>query len=133
MKDVGISKFSKSVLIALFLLVAYMLYVLTSTIYKNYQIDRNITQFEDENKKLAMKNAELSEAFEYYTSEAYQEKIAKQNFGLMKPGEEVIILPESDVKTFAEEEDVRTKNMKRWNALSNPKKWFLFFFEQGRY
>ncbi len=110
-----------------------MLYVLTSSIYGSYQIDTYIARFEEENKKLADENQRLSDEYLYFTSRGYQEKIAKQNFGLINPGEEVIILPESDAITFADEGDDSVKNFRRWNAASTPRKWYWFFFEREKF
>lgn len=128
-----ISNFTKIILLVEFLFVAYMLYILTSSIYKSYQIDRNIALFESENKRIAEENKKLSADFEYYTSEAYQEKIAKQNFGLMNPGEEIIVLPQEDIVTFSDEDKSVNQNIKRWNIYSNPQKWWRFFFESRRF
>lgn len=132
-KSFGISRFARVVLLIEFLLVAYMLYVLTSSIYGSYQIDAHIKKFEEENQRLAKENQKLSNDFLYFTSEAYQEKIAKQNFGLVNVGEEVIILPESDITTFEEEEEDKVKYFRRWNASSTPKKWYWFFFEREKF
>lgn len=133
MTNNNISNFAKIVLLIEFLLVAYMLYVLTSSIYKSYQIDRSIATFEEENKKIAEENLKLSEDFEYYASLNYQEKIAKQNFGLINPGEEVIILPEADIKTFSEEKSKEKDYINRWNSISTPRKWRFFFFDRGNF
>ena len=126
------TQFTKIILLAEFLFVAYMLYVLTSSIYQSYQIDRHIAEFEQENKKIADENKKLSDDFEYYTSQAYQEKIAKQNFGLVNPGEQVLILPQGDAATFSAEEEISNKGLKRWNRYSMPQKWWKFFFENQR-
>lgn len=132
-KSLGISRFARVILLLEFLLVAYMLYTLTSSIYKSYQIDQYIARFDEENRKLASENESLSNDYLYFTSEAYQEKIAKQNFGLVNPGEEVIILPESEVATFSDAAEARVQYFRRWNAAKNSKKWFWFFFDKDRF
>ena len=83
---------TKVIIIAGFVLVAYMLYSLTVSIYESYQIDQHITNFEQKNDKLRDENLKQLEDFKYYTSHQYIDKIAKENFGLVNPGEEVIIL-----------------------------------------
>lgn len=123
-----LSNTTKIILLVEFLFVAYMLYVLTSSIYQSYQIDRHIAEFEAENKRIAEENLNLSDDYKYYTSSEYQEKIGKLN-GLINPGEEVIILPEEDAVTFDDEEETSTQNLKRWNRYSMPEKWWRFFFE----
>lgn len=113
-----------------FILLSYMLYVLSTSLYRSYQIDQFIASVEEENAKLAQENAALAEDFEYYRSDAYREKIAKQNFGLVRPGEEVIILAPENKAYLTSEERVVSANREYYEHLSNPKKWFLFFFDR---
>ncbi|MBI2639238.1 septum formation initiator family protein [Candidatus Peregrinibacteria bacterium] len=128
-----ISKTTKIVLLVEFLLLAYMLYVLSTSLYKSYQVDRFIRTAEEENAKLEKSNLSLAEDYAYYSSDAWKEKIAKQNFGLVRPGEEVIILA-PDNQMYLSEEDRAVKASEQYYAsLSNPKKWFLFFFDRERF
>lgn len=116
-----------------FLLFAYLLYVLSTSLYKSYQIDRFIQKTEEENSKLDRANTLLVEDYEYYRSDAYKEKIAKQNFGLVRPGEEVIILSPENAAFRTSEEVVVAANKAYYQSLSNPQKWFLFFFDRDRF
>src|SRR3989338_10942700 len=81
------------------ILLAYMLYNLTVTIYESYQIDRHIKNFETKNTQLQEENLKKLEDYKYYTSEAYIEKIAKQNLNLVKPGEELIIIGQTNTES----------------------------------
>lgn len=130
-----VSRTTKIILIAEFIFLSYMLYVLSTSLYKSYQVDKFIKTVEDENKTLEQTNIDLVEDYEYYKSDAYKEKIAKQNFGLVRPGEEVIIItPEKEVYV-AESPDDRASDISKqyYYNLSNPKKWFLFFFDRERF
>lgn len=128
-----ISGTTKIILIVEFALFAYMLYVLSTSLYKGYQVDNFIKSVEVENEKLEKANSLLAEDYEYYKSDAYKEKIAKQNFGLVRPGEEVIILA-AEQKTFLSEEEREFEATRQYyNNLSNSKKWFLFFFDRERF
>lgn len=130
-----VSRTTKIILIAEFIFLSYMLYVLSTSLYKSYQVDKFIKTIEDENKSLEQTNVDLIEDYEYYKSDAYKEKIAKQNFGLVRPGEEVIIItPEKEVYV-AESPDDRATGMSKqyYYNLSNPRKWFLFFFDRERF
>ena len=129
----NISRATKMILTAEFILLAYMLYVLSTSLYKSYQVDRFIQNAADENAKLAVSNSSLAEDFEYYRSDAYREKIAKQNFGLVQPGEEVIILSKSDQPSLSSGEHAARVSNQYYNSLSNPKKWFMFFFDRERF
>lgn len=128
-----ISRATKIILTVEFILLAYMLYVLSTSLYKSYQVDRFIRQAEFENTRLAVSNTMLAEDYEYYRSDAYKEKIAKQNFGLVRPGEEVIILAPDEKIYLTGEERVAQASREYYRSLSHPKKWFLFFFDRERF
>ncbi|MBD3269915.1 hypothetical protein GF376_00135 [Candidatus Peregrinibacteria bacterium] len=122
------SRLTKLIIVGELILVSYLLYTLTVSVYKSYQIDLIVTEFEEENNRIAEENRKKTEDFEYYTSENYIEKIAKQNLGLVNPGEEVIVIPLSDQK----EEVLPSVNDQEneLSDLSNPEKWYLFFFDR---
>lgn len=120
------------IIIGEFFLVSYLLYTLTVSIYKSYQIDLHIKNYEAENARIEEEIRNKAEELEYHNSPAYAEKIAKQNLGLVNPGEEVIIIPNSDVnfdgtipiaRSGGEEDENSSEN------LSNPQKWWKFFFD----
>ena len=129
-----INNTTKIVLIAEFILLAYMLYVLSTSLFKSYQVDTFIRTAEEENKRLQEENLLLSEDFDYYSSQRYKEKIAKQNFGLVHPGEEVIVvIPSDPVSKTSNEDRAEILTQKYYNSLSNPEKWYLFLFERERF
>jgi len=116
------------VLIVGFIVLAYMLYNLTVSIYDNYQIEQHIAEFELRNSELAEENKQKLEDFQYYTSEQYIEKIAKQDLGLINPGEQIIVIPDEDLILLSEDEDVAAVAEQLRDGWSNPKKWWKFFF-----
>ena len=121
------------VLIVGFFVVAYMLYNLTVSIYENYQIEKHITEFEERNAALKEENEQKLADFQYYTSEEYVEKVAKQNLGLINPGEQVVVIPDEDLIVLsqdAEEQRVAEQIRASW---STPKKWWKFFFSSNPY
>lgn len=125
------SQLTKVILIVEFLLVAYLLYALTLNVYKSYMLDSHIKSFEDENHALESENSKKNDDFLYYTSEQYIDKIAKQNFGLVNPGEEVIILPvDPNTQTSDGGKGISKGNGDDISALSNPQKWWKFFFDR---
>jgi cell division protein FtsB len=128
-----ISRTTKFVLIAEFILLSYMLYVLSTSLYKSYQVDKFIATAEEENVKLEHSNSLLIEDYEYYRSDAYKEKIAKQNFGLIRPGEEVIILAKDTTSIFSPEQKADEISKQYYSGMSNAHKWFLFFFDKERF
>lgn len=127
------SNFTKMVIIGEFFLVSYLLYTLTVSVYKSYQIDQHIKNFEAENARIEEENLRKSEEFEYYSSDAYIEKMAKQNLGLINSGEEVIIIPSADSNSsgiIGGETGVDEAGMV--DTTANPQKWWKFFFDLNR-
>lgn len=120
------------VIIGEFIFVSYLLYTLTVSVYKSYQIDQHIKTFEVENAKIEEENRQKSEEFDYYNSSAYVEKIAKQNLNLVNPGEDVIIIPNDNMATsgiVGDNQVVQNSSDRTYNNLSNPQKWWKFFFD----
>jgi len=91
--------FVQAVILIGFGIAAYLMFSLATSVYKNYLIDQHIKSFEEENVRLAAENLQKKEDYDYYISEAYLEKTAKESLSLKKPGEEVIILVEDDIKS----------------------------------
>lgn len=116
-------------IIAGFIIVAYMLYALTVSIYRDYEIDRHIKDFETEQEKLTEENQQKLEDYQYYTSQTYIEKIAKQNLGLINPGEKVIILPAGDDTSMSKTEETEAEFTLKLSRMNNPQKWWTFFFD----
>src|SRR3989338_5814460 len=86
------SSFTKFIIIFEFVLVSYLLYSLTKNVYNSYRVDKYIENFENENALIEEENRQKNADYLYFTSEEYIDKIAKQNLGLVNPGEEIIIL-----------------------------------------
>lgn len=128
-----VSRTTKIILIVEFVLLSYMLYVLSTSLYKSYQVDKFIQAAEEQNKQLEETNKGLAEDYEYYSSDAYKEKIAKQNFGLIRPGEEVIILVPNDDENVSIDDRASQATRQYYSSLSNPRKWFLFFFDREKF
>ncbi len=133
MFNTQISRTTKIILVAEFIFLSYMLYVLSTSLYKSYQVDRFIDQAKEENDKLERANKQLLEDYEYYRSDAYKEKIAKQNFGFVRPGEEVIVLLPEKKLNLSYDERATQVSKEYYYSLSNSKKWFLFFFDRERF
>jgi cell division protein FtsB len=127
----GLTKF---IIIVEFTLVAYLIYSLTRNVYNSYLVDRYIETFEKENSIIALENQKKTYDYLYFTSEEYIDKIAKQNLGLINPGEEVIIIsPDSLTYDTGESENLgidlyEDEEAVKIDTRSNPKSWWDFFF-----
>lgn len=126
------SNFTNIIIIGLILLSAYLLYSLTLAFYKSHQIDIYIEDFEAENIRIEEENTKLVEEFDYVTSDAYIDKILKQNKGLINPGEEIIIIASNNDPLNGDEEfNLSSIGKRDLNKLSNFDKWRVFIFEDN--
>lgn len=126
----NISPTTRIILIAEFIVAIYMVVTLTTSEYNSYKIKQYIEKFETDNQVLAHENDQLKYKYDYYTSPEYQEKIAKQNFGLVNPGEKVLFIPEGSNLTPEEEfiDKVVTERIRFYQDLPNAVKWWYYFF-----
>ncbi len=122
------SNLTKIIIIVEFLLVGYLVYSLTKNVYNSYQIDQYIEMFEQENVQIEEENRQKREDYLYFTSEEYIDKIAKQNLGLGNLGEEVIILSPDVLSEEIVVDDEELSDFARYSGMSNPRRWWEFFF-----
>jgi len=125
------SNFTNLVIIGLILMSAYLLYSLTLAFYKSYRIDIYIKDFERENERIEKENAFLIDEFDYVTSDAYIDKILKQNKGLVNPGEDVIVIASNTGKTEGSDFNYDSFGQRDYSSMSNIDKWQLFIFEEN--
>lgn len=116
-----------------FFVVAYMLYNLTVSIYENYQIEQHIEDFKERNAALVEDNQQKMDDLQYYISDEYIDKVAKQNLNLINPGEQVIVIPDEDLVVLSQDEDTAALSEQIRQSWSNPKKWWKFFFSSNPY
>jgi cell division protein FtsL len=65
------------------------------TIDTNYQLQKQISELNQQNNVQHLSNANLELQNDYYKTDQYLELSARQNFGLARPGEAELIVPKS--------------------------------------
>jgi cell division protein FtsB len=126
------SNITNFIILGLILLSAYLLYSLTLAFYKSHQIDIYIEDFEHENEKIEQENESLIDEFDYVTSDAYIDKILKQNKGLINPGEEVIVIASNiGIEGNGDDPYYNSYGQRDLEKLSNVEKWRIFIFEEN--
>jgi cell division protein FtsB len=103
-----------------------ILWVLGKKIIEGKKIDMEIREAEEEIARLEAKNSELNDFINYLNTESFLEEEARLKFDLQKPGESVLIIPETTPGRGAEEEE-KEKNRKKENNLI---KWWNYFFNK---
>lgn len=108
----------------------YLLLSITISEFDRYKVEKYIQSYEIENQEIANKNQELDSMLDYHSSLEYQQKIAKQNFGLVLDGEKVLIIPNDSIvsDSMQFENNVNLNKQLYFSQLPNYKKWFFYFF-----
>jgi cell division protein FtsB len=104
--------------------------------YRNYQIEKEIQALEEEISGLEKNNDNLTRLIEYFKTESYQEKEARQKLGLQKEGEKVVVITEENIESEELEMESAENSIEEFNQseeiqeeeISNPRKWWNFIF-----
>ena len=103
------------------LVILYSLYVVGKTLYQSYLVRKEVSDLKSSLTQMQESNKQLGQQIVYYQSASYREKIARERMGLMKPGEEVIVILPEEKKQVAEKDPE--------DGLPNYQKWWNFFFK----
>ncbi|TSC94203.1 MAG: Uncharacterized protein Athens071425_225 [Parcubacteria group bacterium Athens0714_25] len=112
-------------------LIAMLLYPSYKEYERNKRINGEIEKLSQEAEKLRENNSELSEKIEYFKTQAYKERIAKERLNLQKTDEQVVAVKPSISKN--ESVEVLQLNKGDENKLGkiespNYQKWIRYFF-----
>jgi cell division protein DivIC len=87
------------------------------------KIDAEISHLKQEQAELESRNNALEQSLQYFSSDSYKEKLAREQLGLKKEGEIVINYPPGGTASDAETTPEPVK--------SNPQKWWEYIFQQS--
>jgi len=110
-----------------FMLVTYALFKET---YKKYQIQKEVETLRVEAEDLEKKNEKMRGLVEYFKTDNYSEKEAREKLNLKKEGEKVVVLRSDD----SPNKEVRpgTEDLPRQEInMPNPIKWWDYFFKRN--
>ena len=86
--------------------------------------DRRVGKAKQELAKLTEQERELRKQLEYFQSDEYVEKIARDKLLLAKPGETVLLLPKSQTQN---NQQLTISNQQSFDDLPNWQKWAKLF------
>ena len=114
-----------------------ILIAISGPLYRNIKqrnnINNEIKEMEDEVKRLEKKNSDLRKMIDYLGSNQFLEEQARLNFGLKKPGEEVVVIKDNSIigninsSSVPRDEDISDKMM---DKVNNPRRWLGYFLDQ---
>ena len=87
------------------------------------KIDSEISHLQEEQAELEQRNKALQESLEYFSSDSYQEKLAREQLGLKKEGEVVVNFPAGGIIPQDHEPEPDHRN--------NLQKWWEYIFRQS--
>ena len=102
------------------LAVVWFIFSAGKTLYENWRVNKEVRELKNQITEFKKTNDELKDKILYYQSASYREKIARERFGLQKPGEQVVVI-------IPEKQPTETEEQKK-QKTSNPQKWWDFFF-----
>jgi hypothetical protein len=118
--------------------VGLMAFGLALSYYKNILFDRQLLTMQDRNVHLQKEIEKGYDQLEYYQSDQYKDKYAKENFGLLRAGEKVLILNEpaemEPVKrsvdlTPEEKQAIYEENLRNIRVIDH---WALYLFHRDQ-
>lgn len=117
-----------SIKIITYLVIFYILFLLSRTLWTNYNLRASIEKL---NQQIAVLNKEkktLENLNLYYQSDSFKELEARRKLGLKAPGEQVMILSTTPApQNFSQElEKEKEKTAPKANETSNPN-WLLWW------
>ncbi|MFA6908442.1 MAG: septum formation initiator family protein [Patescibacteria group bacterium] len=95
---------------------------------QKYTIEREINQLKEEYANLEKQKVDLEQLVTYFQTDSFQEEEARTKLGLIKPGENVIILPQQNGEDRAASSSSTTDESVSLSQSSNPQRWWSFFF-----
>lgn len=105
--------------------------------YRRAQLTKEIDKLKLETERLEGKKYQLSELLDSFKEESYLEKEARLKLNLKKPGEKVVILPQSERKdsSVSTQKEINSTSLelssdKSAEEESNLWKWWEYFFEE---
>lgn len=127
MKDKKRGIFFKLITFVGFVILIFVAIALGKEIYRRYQINQEIKGVKDEIERLEKRNRELQALVDYLNSDSYKEIQARQNLGLQKPDEQAVAVQPAPPNLDIAAQTASAKEEKK--NLSNPEKWWNYFFE----
>lgn len=103
------------------------------TIQTNYNLQKQVAALKQQNNLQKLQNDNLALQNKYFESDQYLELSARQNFGLAKPGEKVIIVPQKVALAYTIDlPDASAAAAKRKSSFyeRNLQSWVDFFLHR---
>ncbi|MFC1618066.1 septum formation initiator family protein [Patescibacteria group bacterium] len=122
---------SKFFIIAAVIIIAILVVFLGRVIHHKYQVTEEIKQAKEKKENLVSENDRLQDLLEYLKTDTYKDKVAREDLGLQKEGETVVVVDEGDDVAQLEEELLAmdtSADDEPLNYTPTYRKWWDYFF-----
>ncbi|MFA5358913.1 MAG: septum formation initiator family protein [Patescibacteria group bacterium] len=117
---------SKWFLVVCLLFLIFLSYSFIREFSRRYYLQKQVNALEEQVNKIEKENQEFSQLIEYFDTQNFTEEEARVKMGLKKPGEEVVVINQSG------KNEVNNQEQDGFAGLSNPSKWWYYFFKQNK-
>jgi hypothetical protein len=133
--------FSKQATIAIGLtVVGFMAFGLILSLYRNVLFEDTLRRIEEENDQIAEDIEARYAELEYYRSEQYKDKFAKENLNRVNVGEKMLVMMQGDIdaplgddtETVTEKERRETAYVELLRQMPVIEHWELFLFSREK-
>lgn len=110
-------------------IVGYVIVSVGNSVRKNYQINQRILKLENQIKAVQQEKDYLDSLIAYYKTDTFKELKAREELGLQKPGEKVVVVPieAEEVPTGIQQYSTGDEPLVE-KPLPHYVKWLHYFF-----
>jgi len=111
------------------IILVFLSIALGKELLRRYEINREINQLETEISQLEERNLDLDELIEYFNTNSFVEKEAREKLGMQKEGETMVII-NNDNQVIINNQPVEAsgQSVSGSEELTNPQRWWNYFF-----
>jgi cell division protein FtsB len=119
---------NKTVILIGVVILVFLSVALGKELLRRYEVNQEIAQLEEEIAQLEERNLDLDDLIDYFNTNSFAEREARQKLGMQKEGETTVIFPESDQSTNQQSDGDSVDSVDK--NLSNPMRWWNYFFNK---
>ncbi|MBI1833926.1 MAG: septum formation initiator family protein [Candidatus Andersenbacteria bacterium] len=109
--------------------VFFILLSLAQELNRQWQVEREVQRLEREVKQMQATTVELQNLNQYFQTDDFQERLAREKLNFRAPGEQVVLIPEQELRSEKDTSPVDEESA----DLSIPRKWWEAFFSERGY
>jgi len=120
---------SKAFLVVAIIILLIMAVFLTQVIRRKYEVAEEIKSVQERQENLVRENQRLGDLLEYLKTDTYKDRVARQDLGLQREGETVVVFNEEAGAAKPEANLlVETPVVEKAAYVPSYKKWWRYFF-----